>query len=93
MTDEYTPSTEQIRRRASEPRHERYDRRKRIVRDMEAEFDRWLASVKAEVLEELAGEVVPPISVPTPMRRERYVRDDVRIWLLDRAAAYRQGVQ
>lgn len=45
--------------------------------------------VKAEALEEFSATVVPPIEVPTDLRRERYVRQDVRDEALRAAAALR----
>lgn len=42
--NDYTPDTERIKKRASTPAYESYDRRKRIVQMLEGEFDRWLAA-------------------------------------------------
>ena len=49
------------------------------------EFDRWLAAHNAEVLRKAAAAIVPPADIATPMRRERYVLEDVRDGLLAEA--------
>lgn len=51
MSD-YTPTTAEIRRRATEPRYEKYDRRKALVRLLEGEFDRWLSELIRKEREE-----------------------------------------
>lgn len=48
MSD-YTPTTDEVRRWYAEPQYERFDRRKRIVKQALARFDRWLAQHDAEV--------------------------------------------
>ena len=49
--------TEQVKKRYATPTYERYDRRKKIVRDLEGQFDAWLNHERAEVLREFAKKV------------------------------------
>lgn len=55
---EVPTKTEQVKKRYATPTYERYDRRKRIVRDLEGEFDAWLQSVKADAWDEAVASLV-----------------------------------
>lgn len=89
MTDEYTPSTEQVRIAYTFIGEDA----PAIAEQRRAAFDRWLASVKAEAWDEAVQQLGDALQTPPDGLTQGEYRKCVIATLIAQGSPYRQGVQ